>query len=374
MNNRIKPRINVGLVGCGVISPTYLTNIRENYNDIINIVACSDLSSDLAYKTSKNFEIPKILTFEELLEESNIEVILNLTPPNAHAPITIKAIEAGKHVYSEKPLAIELKDGQKIIDKAIENNVMVGCAPDTILGPGIQTCRKIIEEGIIGEPTAVITIQGNRGHEGWHPNAEFYYQKGGGPIFDMGPYYLSTLINLLGPVKRVTGSHKKTFSKRTKKNNTTINVEVPTHVVGILDFQSGVIGNIFNSFDTFQPTCNNYIEIYGTTGTLTVPNPNSFSGPINLLTRNNNNEMERKEVSLAYDEEGAARGIGLVEMAWAIKDQRICRTNANIANHVLEIIHAVHQASDVEKHITLNTTCEQPNMLPIGMSKGVFNQ
>ena len=372
-----KPNINVGVVGCGNINPVYLENIRENFSDVVNIVACSDLSIGRAIATSRRFGIPKVLDFAKLLQEPEIELVLNLTNPAAHAFINLEVLEAGKHVYSEKPLAIDLEDGQKIVNKSISKNLMVGCAPDTVLSTGIQTCRNIIDEGVIGEPVSAVACFGSHGVERWHPNPEFYYKNGGGPMFDIGPYYLSTLVNFMGPVKRVTGSHMRTFPHRFGRNKK-IDVEVSTHVVGVLDFESGAIGNITTSFDMWGPTMNvrehtkKYIEIYGTEGTITVPDPVHLGGRINLLRMGKGKEMEWTEIPLAYDRVGEVRGIGLIEMAWAIKQKRICRANGNIANHVLEIMHAIHKASDIGKHIELKTTCEKPSSVPAGMPKGVF--
>ena len=372
-----RPNINVGVVGCGNISPVYLENICRNFSDVINLVACSDLSNERAVATSKKFDIPKVLDFPQLLQDPEVELVLNLTNPLAHASVNLKALEAGKHVYSEKPLAIEPEDGQRIINRSIASNLMVGCAPDTVLSPGLQTCRKIIDEGMIGEPVSAIACFGSHGVERWHPNPEFYYEEGGGPMFDIGPYYLSALVNLIGPVKRVTGSHARMFPKRIAGDKK-IDVEVSTHVVGLLDFESGAIGNITTSFDMWGPTrdvrahTKKTIEIYGTEGTLTVPDPVHLGGRIRLLKMDDDKEMEWIEMPLAYEEIGEIRGMGLVEMAWAIKQQRNCRVNGNVANHVLEIMYAIHKSSDIGRHIELNTTCEKPNGVPTGLPKGIF--
>ena len=291
-----RPNINVGVVGCGNISPVYLENICRNFSDVINLVACSDLSNERAVATSKKFDIPKVLDFPQLLQDPEVELVLNLTNPLAHASVNLKALEAGKHVYSEKPLAIEPEDGQRIINRSISGNLMVGCAPDTVLSPGLQTCRKIIDEGMIGEPVSAIACFGSHGVERWHPNPEFYYEEGGGPMFDIGPYYLSALVNLIGPVKRVTGSHARMFPKRIAGDKK-IDVEVSTHVVGLLDFESGAIGNITTSFDMWGPTrdvrahTKKTIEIYGTEGTLTVPDPVHLGGRIRLLKMDDDKEM-----------------------------------------------------------------------------------
>ena len=378
-NSLIAPVVNVGVVGCGNINPAYLGNIQEKFSDTINLVACSDLSTERAVATAETFGIPKVLHFEQLLQDPDIELVLNLTNPSAHAYINLSALESGKHVYSEKPLAIEFKDGQKIINTANSNNLMVGCAPDTVLSDGIQTCKRIIEEGIIGKPVSAIACFGSHGVERWHPNPDFYYKNGGGPMFDIGPYYLSTLVNLIGPVKRVTGSHMSAFPQRIGKN-TKIDVEVSTHAVGILDFESGAIGNITTSFDMWGPTkdlrehTKKYIDIYGTEGTITLPDPVHLGGQINLLTRGTDNEMEWNEIVLEREQVPEVRGIGLIEMAWSIRQNRNCRVNGDVANHVLEIMHAIHTSSDTGRHIDLETTCLKPETVPQGLPWGTFDK
>lgn len=208
-------KIKVGVIGCGNISGIYFKNGR--ILEILDIVACSDLYIERAKAKAEEFDIPKSYTVKELLSDPDIQIVLNLTIPKAHAEVSLAALESGKNVYGEKPLAVTREDGFKILEKAKTKGLLVGCAPDTFLGGGIQTCRKLIDDGWIGEPVAATAFMTNHGHESWHPDPEFYYKAGGGPMFDMGPYYLTALINLIGPVKRVTGSTRITFSR--KNNN-----------------------------------------------------------------------------------------------------------------------------------------------------------
>src|SRR5262249_6114053 len=222
---------------------------------------------------------------DRLLGNPDIEIVLNLTIPLAHAGVCTEALEAGKHVYVEKPLAVSFVDGDRLMRLAKDRGIRVGAAPDTFMGGGLQTCRMLIDDGAIGQPVAATAFMLCHGHESWHPDPAFYYHHGGGPMFDMGPYYLTALVSLLGPVKRVTGSTRVTFPERTitsqPKHGEIIKVEVPTHVAGVLDFASGTIATIVTSFDVWSAEVPR-IEIYGTHGTLSLPDPNTFGGPVRL--------------------------------------------------------------------------------------------
>ena len=271
----------VGIIGCGNISDIYFQAGKTF--EAIDIAACADLIPERAQAKAEQHGIPKAVSPEALLSDPEIEIVLNLTIPKAHAEIAQKAVEAGKSAYNEKPLTITREDGRKLLATAKANGVRVGGAPDTFLGAGIQTCRKLIDDGAIGQPVAATAFMVCHGHESWHPDPEFYYKVGGGPMFDMGPYYLTALVNLLGPVKRVTGSARITFPERTitsqPKNGTVITVDTPTHIAGVMDFAGGAVVTIIQSFDVWAHglPC---IEIYGTEGSLKVPDPNGFGGPV----------------------------------------------------------------------------------------------
>ncbi|UCD75980.1 MAG: Gfo/Idh/MocA family oxidoreductase, partial [Phycisphaerales bacterium] len=243
--------MNVGVVGCGSISNTYLSNL--NAFQRVRTVACADLNADRARASANEFSIPRAVSTEELLADPEIDIVLNLTTPDAHASVALAAVRAGKHIYNEKPLTIELSDARQLLAEAASRNLRVGCAPDTFLGAGIATCADVLDSGVIGEAVGGAAFFACPGHESWHPDPEFYYQRGGGPLFDMGPYYLTALVTLLGPVKRVTGSARRSFATRTitseSKRGQVIKVEVPTHVVAVLDFASGPIVSLMVSFD-----------------------------------------------------------------------------------------------------------------------------
>ena len=359
--------MKVGLIGCGNISPQYLRNL-PNYPGV-EVAACSDLIMDKARSRAEVFGVPIACTTEELLANPDIGIVLNLTQPANHTDVSLAAIAAGKHVYSEKPLAVEREDGEAILRAARRAGVFAGCAPDTFLGAGIQTCRKLIDDGRIGRPVAAMASMLAHGHEHWHPDPAFYYQTGGGPMFDMGPYYLTALIALLGPVRRVSGSHGRAFDRRLITSEplggTSIDVEVATHVAGILDFENGAIGTIVTSFDVWASEIP-WIEIYGTEGTLSVADPNTFSGPVRVQRGHG----EWVDVQLAHPEGG--RGIGVAEMADALRTGHPSRVDAAMASHVLDIMHAVHESSDNDRHIALRTTCDKPAPVPPGLPLGYF--
>jgi predicted dehydrogenase len=362
-------KVKVGIVGCGKISSIYFKNCKSYPN--LEVVACADLSLERAQAAAEEFGIPKAYSVEELLQDPEIEIVINLTIPAAHAEVCLKALDAGKHVHVEKPLAVTREEGQQILAKARSKNLLVGSAPDTFLGGGIQTSIKLIEDGWIGTPVAATAFMMGRGHEHWHPDPEFYYAKGGGPMFDMGPYYLTALIAMLGPINRVSGMTKVTFPERTitseKKFGQKIQVETPTHVAGLLDFHSGAIGTIITSFDVFGGAQLPRIEVYGSLGTLSVPDPNTFGGPV-LLKRHDAKEW--MEIPLSHGFTENSRGVGVLDMAYAIRHGRINRSNGELAYHVLEAMHGFHDSSDQGKHYVMQSTCERPKAMPSGLVRG----
>lgn len=358
-------KVKVGVIGCGNISPIYFQAGQKFKN--LEIVACADLDLDRAKSRAEEFNIPKYTTVEDIFSDREIEVILNLTNPSSHAEIHLRALESGKHSYGEKPLAIELEDAQKILALAKEKKLLVGAAPDTFLGGGIQTCRKIIDEGWIGEPIAATAFMMSNGPEVFHPNPDFLYQYGAGPMFDMGPYYLTALVNLIGPVKRVTGSTKTTFKERmiTGELNygRTFPVETPTHITGILDFENGAVGTIITSFDVWGTRLPN-IEIHGTAGSLIVPDPNHFGGPVYIKRSDYSDFIE---IPLSYGFTTNSRGLGLMDMVHAISTGSEHRANGEMAYHVLELMHAFQISSESNRHYEVKSTCERPKLFPMDL-------
>lgn len=360
-------KVKVGIIGCGFISTIYIKNCTQVFK-MLELVACADIFLDKAVEMAKQFNIPIACSVDEILSNPNIEIILNLTVPKVHAEISLKALEAGKSVYSEKPLGVSREDGKKIIDTAKEKNLLVGCAPDTFLGGGLQTCRKLLDDGWIGKPIGAIAFMMGCGPESWHPNPDFYYKTGGGPMFDMGPYYLTALISLLGPVNRVSGTASTSFSQRTitteHRYGEKIEVEVPTHITGTVDFKSGAVATLITSFDVWGSKLPK-IEIYGSEGTLCVPDPDTFGGPV-YIKRYDTAEWTQIPITHAFTEN--SRGIGMADMAIALRTGRKNRANGELAFHVLDIMAGIHDASKTGIYYTPVSSCERPEPLPMGLT------
>lgn len=361
----------VGIIGCGNISGIYFK--AGTTFEMLDIVAAADLVHDRAQAKADEHGCGA-LTVEDILANPEIEIILNLTIPNAHAEVAQAAVEAGKSVYNEKPLTITREEGRKLLKTAEANGVLVGCAPDTFMGGGIQTCRKLIDDGVIGEPIGATAFMMCHGHESWHPDPEFYYKVGGGPMFDMGPYYLTALVNLIGPVRRVTGSTRITFPERLissqPKNGTVVTVDVPTHVAGIMDFENGAVGTIITSFDVWGAELPR-IEIYGTEGSLSVPDPNTFGGPVRVK---HGREKEWVDIPLTHGYAENSRGVGVADMAYALRSGRKHRASGELAFHVLDLMHCFHDASDQGRHVQPESTCERPTALPVGLEHGKLDE
>lgn len=361
-------KVKIGVIGCGFISGIYLKMMQTF--PILETVALADLIPERSQGRAAEFGILRACEDDELLADPEIKIVVNLTTPDAHAEVALAALRAGKSVYNEKPLAIRREDAQEMLKIAAEKGLRVGGAPDTFMGAGQQTCRKAIDDGLIGTPVAATAFMTCHGHESWHPDPAFYYHVGAGPMFDMGPYYLTALVNLLGPARRVTGSARISFAQRTitsqPKNGQVIQVEVPTHVAGIVDFASGAVASIITSFDVWQADLPR-IEIYGSLGTLSVPDPNIFGGVVRLWRAG---AKEWEELALLPNYAVNWRGLGVADMAHAICAGRPARASGELAYHVLDIMHAFHDASREGRHIELSSTCARPaplrRDLPVG--------
>uniref|UniRef100_A0A7C4PKY0 Gfo/Idh/MocA family oxidoreductase n=1 Tax=Anaerolinea thermolimosa TaxID=229919 RepID=A0A7C4PKY0_9CHLR len=355
-------KVKIGIVGCGNISGIYLE--QSQTFDILETVACADLLPERAQAQAQKYHIPRALTVEELLADPEIEIVVNLTIPKAHASVALAALEAGKSVYNEKPLAITREEGQKILALAKEKGLLVGAAPDTFLGAGIQTCVHLIDRGEIGDPVAATAFMMCHGHESWHPDPEFYYKVGGGPLFDMGPYYLTALIAMLGPVRRVSGSARISFPTRTitsqPKAGTVITVDTPTHLSATLDFRNGAVVTLVTSFDVWAHHLPN-IEVHGASGSLSVPDPNTFGGQVQVWKPET---RQWENVPLLNLRAQNSRSIGVADMAYALRTGRPHRANGQMAYHVLDVMHAVLDASCENQAILVESTCEKPAPLP----------
>lgn len=353
----------IGIVGIGKISGIYLQNLTGMFGKRVAVRGVTDLIPERAAQAGEAYHIPHLKSAEDLINSPEVDIILNLTQPQYHHQIALSAVKAGKHVYTEKPLCVKREEAAELLHCAAANNVRVGAAPDTFLGAGIQTCRKLIDDGWIGRPIGATAFMMNHGHEHWHPAPEFYYKTGGGPMFDMGPYYLTALVNLLGPIARVSGSAKQGLKTRTVTseplNGTIITVDVPTHIAGTLEFACGAVGTVITSFDVYSHTLP-FIEIYGTEGSLRAPDPNTFGGPV-FVCRGRDEAWS--EIPLLKDYPENSRGLGITDMAEGISHARPHRASGDLAYHVLEAMHGIHDASLSGTYYELKSRTERPEPL-----------
>ena len=353
-------KLGVGIVGCGAISSVYIKNCAALF-DNLELRALADLAPERARARSAESGGVRVLSVPELLASGDVDLVLNLTIPKAHAEVSRAALEAGKHVYCEKPLALSLAEGEALVALAESKGLCLGSAPDTALGAGIQSCRKYVDEGWIGTPLGATAFMLNGGTEGWHPNPAFYYERGGGPMFDMGPYYIHALVTLLGPVSGIVGRTSKAFEERritsAERFGEKIRVDVPTTATGLLDFEGGASGLLMTSFDYIGGTSHAPIEIYGSEGTLVVPDPNTFGGPIRLRQRG---KEEFSELPLLFGYSDNSRGLGLSDMADAIREGRPPRAGADLALHALELMEALHLSADTGRRYSMRHSCDRP--------------
>lgn len=352
---------NIGIIGTGAIAPAYMTGLAV-FPEQVTVVACADINMERAKDFAQKYNI-KAMTIDDLLADDSIEIVINLTIPAAHAQVSLKILNAGKHAYAEKPIAVTLEDGQAVMKLANEKGLQVGCAPDTFLGAGGQTARRLIDEGAIGRPVSANVFMMSHSPDSWHPNPFFYFVEGGGPMLDMGPYYLTALINLLGPIRSVSGMTNRAYDNRIAGHQAIkgqdIPVSIDTHVAGLTLFESGVVGTIITSFDTWRSELPR-IEIHGTEGSLSVPDPNTFGGDVRLFTPESG-EWQTVEHQHRSD---IQRGIGVADMAQCIENGELHRANGAMALHVLETMLAFGTSSIQGQHIAIDSYAERPAALP----------
>ncbi len=353
--------VGLGVVGCGVISDIYLKNLTTRFESV-RVVGCADLVKERAEAQAAKYGI-EAFTVDELLDHPEVELVLNITIPAAHADVALAAVSNGKSVYNEKPLTVSAEDGRKLLNLAAEKGVRVGCAPDTFLGGGLQTVRGLLDSGAIGEPVAASMAYISRGMEHWHRDPYFYYQPGGGPLLDMGPYYLTALCSMLGPIRRVAGTARASFPERTitsqPKHGEKIPVNTPTHIVATLEYVSGPLASLATSFDVWE-TKHATLVLYGSEGTITLPDPNTFGGPVLLLK---GGDKEWVEQPLTHGNVDNSRGIGVADMASALREGRPHRASGEMAFHVLEVMHACLESSLEGRYIELASRFERPAAL-----------
>jgi predicted dehydrogenase len=354
--------LRIGVVGIGQISRAYLTTLDRVPQ--VRVTLLADLVPERAQAGLRHAPAARAVPAGELLASGDADLVLNLTIPAAHAQVALAALAAGKHVYSEKPLALDLARGREVLT-ARTGGLRVGCAPDTVLGTGTQTARRAIADGLIGTLVAANAAFTTAGHEFSHPDPEFYYQRGGGPLFDMGPYYLSALVHMLGPVQRVTGAASQARSERVigsgPRAGTRFGVEVETHVTGVLEHSGGVLTTITTSFDVVasaQPR----IEIHGTEGSLAAPDPNIFGGQV-LVWPLGGNEWSPVRTSAGC--ENAGRGTGVADLAVALLAGRQHRASAELALHVLDVMQTLLESARERQSLPVTTSCPVPDLVPL---------
>jgi predicted dehydrogenase len=346
----------VGIVGCGDVTNLYLPGTARFPS--IELAACTDLDPEKAAALASRGGFPAV-GFEALLADPSIEIVLVLTPPSAHAAVSRAAIAAGKHVYTEKPMAVTRDDAATILSEATTAGVRVGAAPDTFLGGGLQTARALIDAGAIGTPLAASGTVAHPGPEGWHPNPGIFYARGGGPLLDVGPYYITALVSLLGPIAAVSAVGRGIGSERRVGRGplagTTITADVPTTVIATLAFESGAVGGLTASFDVVASDAP-HVEIHGTAGSLSLGDPDEFDGAVRYRPLGAD---AWQDVPLRFDGT-VGRGIGLDDLIGAIRSGRPHRASGELAFHVLDVLLAIESAtqSDRVEHVT--SRCERP--------------
>jgi predicted dehydrogenase len=355
-NHMVKP-LKTAVIGCGNISDIYFQNFSKW--DVLDVVACSSLNMESAEKQAAKYHL-RALTVKGIIADTSIALIVNLTPPDAHGKIGLAAVRAGKNIYNEKPLAIKPEDAALMLRAARLQGLRVGCAPDTFLGGGLQTCRQLVDEGALGQPIVAHAHFLAWGPEHKHPDPEFFYKAGAGPLFDMGPYYLTALVSLFGPVRKVTGITRITSAERTissePRRGEKIEVETPTSIAAVLEFESGLLATLAVSFDVGEPKAP-FLEIHGTKGILRAPDPNTFGGPV-WFRQSGAEEWGNIPLAFGYTEN--SRGIGAADMVYAIRGNKPHRASGEMAYHVLEVMHSVLESSATGRHVTLESTCERP--------------
>lgn len=360
--------LGVGIIGCGNIAPVYF-EAGQRF-ETLSIVACADMDRARAEAAAETHGVARVLAPDELVTDPQVGLVLILTPPASHGFLLSAAVAAGKHAYTEKPLGLEVAKAKTVLETAASAGVAIGCAPDTVLGAGIQTARKLIDDGWIGRPVSATAFMQCPGHESWHPNPDFYYAPGGGPLFDMGPYYLSALVTLLGPVGTAGAMAGKAVETRIiasePRRGQSVPVSVPTHVAGVLQFTGGAIANLAMSFDVVGHTLP-HLEIHGTEGSLCLPDPNTFGGPVRVMRRGAEGFTE---VPLTHAYATQSRGLGVAEMVDAIRQGRPPRASGALGLHVLAAMEALHQSAATQTFVPVLPACDRPAPMPMNLLDG----
>ncbi|MFF0952653.1 Gfo/Idh/MocA family protein [Rhizobium leguminosarum] len=365
-------KLRIGVVGCGNISLAYMRNAPLFRG--VEIIACADLNADAAKRRAAEFDL-RAADVDSLIDDRNIDLILNLTIPAAHFDVSMRALSAGKHVFTEKPLGVTAAEGRRLVDAAAVKGLMLGSAPDTFLGAAGRHARRQMEAGAIGKPVTGTAFMMGRGMEHWHPDPSFYYQAGAGPVMDMGPYYLTMMVNLMGPIRRVqavatSGQEERLITAEGPKQGTTFKVGTPTSVLSLLEFDCGATVTFGTSWDVFRHS-NHPIELHGTEGSLRLPDPDNFGGSVALSSRGA--PWQETDTSgelfgavnwpIAAPDRANYRMLGLADLARAIIEGRAPRASGDLALHVLEVMEAILRAGETGVAQTIPGIVAQPKEL-----------
>jgi len=365
-------KLKYGIIGCGNILWAYMKG--EEIFHQIELVGIADIFPEKAKEAAEKNNCKAFDSVEDLLKDESIELVVNLTIPAVHGKVDKQILNAGKHVFSEKPLACDLKEAREVLELAKSKNLIVGCAPDTFLGAGLQTCLKIIEDGWIGEVYGLNAHMIGGGPDGWHPNPDFFFKEGGGPMLDMGPYYLTAMVAMFGPIASVTAVSYMATKERVldfpvERMGDKIKVEVPTTNNAIYKFKNGVVANFTCSFDAKGGSTLPPFEVYGTKGTLLVPDPNSYGMPIKVMIPG----QEVKEIPYCYNYTDYMRGLAIADMACAIRSGREHRVSGELAYHVLEAMLSTYVSSEKGETVKLKSKVNRPARLPMGLARGILD-
>ena len=357
--------LKVGVIGCGMISDWYFKAAKRFKQ--LDIIACADLNQELAEKQGKEYDIP-VWQADDIYNSPDVQLIINLTPPKVHYYVMKRALESGKHAYSEKPLGVDLAQAKELLDLAKANGLYIGCAPDTFMGGGHQTARKLLDDGWIGRVFAGTAMFMSRGPEKWK-HAPAFYDKGAGPVLDIGPYFVTQLINLLGPAVAVTAVVTKGPDFREGGEETVPHIypiNVPTHQAGIIEFACGAQITLIGSYEVYKSS-HPFIELYGTNGSLQMHHPNFFGETVKVFQPG---YEDWKEVPPSHIYNTDARSVGVADMITAIIDKKEARASGELAYHALEIMLSLEKSSKLQRRVLLESTCKRPEPMPLGLTDG----
>jgi predicted dehydrogenase len=359
--------VKTAIIGCGAISDAYLSTMIQKFK-ILDVVGCCDRNPEKAQAKAQKYGI-KALSIEELLEDESIEIVVNLTTPASHYPVIKQLLEAGKHVYTEKVLAVALEHAAELVKLADQEGLYLGAAPDTFLGSAIQTARYVVDSGLIGEITSCYCTL-TRDSELFSRAFPFTAKPGGGIGFDVGIYYITALLSILGPVKEVSGVVRTRNPVRQDYSiehfGESFQIECENLMAGILQFECGTVGNVlFDASSIYTLPENSSLVLFGTLGVMYMADPNGFGGEVKIILKGNNEPIFMQS-SHAFSDE--YRGLGVAEMAWSMRRGRKNRANKEMAYHALEVLHGIVESNELKSNRVIQSTFEKMSPIPRGYS------